>query len=88
MWEHYEIWHMVQHVHTHSDTQVVSVIWSYTNSHSYIYHVVPKVSPVLSLTHKFLHRYFFLVYNPCPYRVKIALSAKIMPRDRLKRCYS
>ena len=40
------------------------------------YHILPKISPLPSLTSKFLHRYFYLIYKPRPYATKNALSAK------------
>jgi hypothetical protein len=36
-----------------------------------------KISPLPSLTNKFLHRYFASFINPHPYHVKIVPSAKI-----------
>jgi hypothetical protein len=43
--------------------------WHFHNSmrlHTLMYRIVPKVSPLPSLTNRFLHRYFCLVYNPPP----------------------
>ena len=41
------------------------------------YSIVPKMSPLPSLAHKFLHRYFGFVISSCPYCVKFVPSAKV-----------
>ena len=41
------------------------------------YRILPKISPLPSLTSKFLHRYFYPVYRPRPYAAKSAPSAKM-----------
>ena len=42
-----------------------------------LYCILPKISPLPSLTSKFLHRYFTLFISPCPYAANIAPSTKM-----------
>ena len=42
----------------------------------FMYRILPKISPLPSLTSKFLHRYFYLIYKPPPPHCKKCTVSK------------
>ena len=64
---------------TAGNSVLQSAVISYVHMYSIVphYRILPKISPLPSLTSKFLHRYFYLVDKPHPYATNNAPSIKM-----------
>ena len=76
----YIIWSMSNYVH---DIQLFMYMCTCLKAHIK-HNILFKISPLPSLSSKFLHRYFYLVYKPSPSMIQknCIFSKKWMSKDR------